>query len=57
MKTLLIAAIILLILFVVFQSFMILPSTKTEEQKYTVIQKGEDFEIRFYPAATIATIS
>jgi hypothetical protein len=29
---------------------------KTEEQKYNVIMKEKDFEIRFYPSATIATI-
>jgi hypothetical protein len=31
-------------------------TNKTEEQKYTVLQKEIDFEIRFYPAATFATI-
>jgi hypothetical protein len=30
---------------------------KTEEQKYTVIRKFKEFEIRFYPSATIATIN
>jgi hypothetical protein len=30
---------------------------KTEEQKYTVILKDKDFEIRFYPSVTIATIN
>jgi hypothetical protein len=30
---------------------------KTEEQKYTVILKDKDFEIRFYPSATLATIN
>lgn len=29
---------------------------KTEQQKYTVIKSDRDFEIRFYPAATLATI-
>jgi hypothetical protein len=29
---------------------------KTEEQNYTVVQKEKDFEIRFYPSATMATI-
>lgn len=29
---------------------------KAEEQKYTVIQSEKEFEIRFYPAATMATI-
>ena len=28
----------------------------TKNQKYTVISKNKDFEIRFYPAATMATI-
>ena len=30
---------------------------KTEEQKYSIIQRYKDFEIRFYPSATIATIN
>ncbi len=29
---------------------------KTEQQKYTVIKSDPDFEIRFYPSATLATI-
>jgi len=32
-------------------------ANKTEEQKYTVILKDKDFEIRFYPSATVATIN
>jgi hypothetical protein len=32
-------------------------TNKTEEQKYTVIHKDEDFEIRFYPATTLATVN
>jgi hypothetical protein len=32
-------------------------TNKTEEQKYTLIKAYDDFEIRFYPPATIATIS
>jgi len=42
--------------FVLFQSIIIMATNKTEEQKYTVMQKEKDFEIRFYPAATFATI-
>ena len=30
---------------------------KTEEQKSSIIQKYKEFEIRFYPSATIATIN
>ena len=29
---------------------------KTEEQNYKIIQKDQNFEIRFYPSATFATI-
>ena len=32
-------------------------TNKTEEQKYTLVKTYDDFEIRFYPPATIATIS
>jgi len=31
-------------------------SVKTEEQKYKVVQSQKDFEIRFYPSATLATV-
>ncbi len=41
---------------ILFQSFTNKNTNKTEEQKYTVIQKDQDFEIRFYPSATFATI-
>lgn len=32
-------------------------TNKTEHQKYSIIHKYKDFEIRFYPSATIATIN
>ena len=32
-------------------------TNKTEVQKYSIIQKYKDFEIRFYPSATIAIIN
>ena len=56
MKILRITLIVLFLFFVLFQSIIIMATNKTEEQKYTVIQKDKDFEIRFYPAATFATI-
>ena len=40
----------------IFQSFIMVSVNKTEEQNYTVIQKDQNFEIRFYPSATLATI-
>ena len=39
------------------QSFTIMSTNKTEEQKYSLVRKYKDFEIRFYPSATIATIN
>jgi hypothetical protein len=57
MKLFLIIASISLVLIVLFQSFTIMSSKKTEEQKYTVILKEDDFEVRFYPSTTIAKIS
>jgi len=32
-------------------------TNKTEEQKYSVVRRYKDFEIRFYPSATFATIN
>jgi hypothetical protein len=39
------------------QSFTAMAAVKTEEQKYKVVRQYSDFEIRFYPSATLATIS
>ena len=39
------------------QSFTIMSTNKTEEQKYSIVREYRDFEIRFYPSATIATIN
>lgn len=50
-----ILAVIILIIFLL-QSFIIMPANKTEEQKHSLVRKYKDFEIRFYPSATIATI-
>jgi len=32
-------------------------TNKTEEQKYSLVRKYKEFEIRFYPSATIAAIN
>jgi hypothetical protein len=56
MKTLIIVVVIAIFIVVIFQSFTLISANKTEEQKYTVILKDKDFEIRFYPSATVATI-
>lgn len=44
------------IVFIAFQSFMAISTAKTEKQQYRVVKKESDFEIRFYPPATFATI-
>jgi SOUL heme-binding protein len=46
----------MVVVFVLFQSFLIMSTDSTEEQKYKVVRAYEDFEIRFYPSAVIATI-
>lgn len=57
MKTFLISASIIFAVIIIFQSFIMVSVNKTEQQKYTVILKDQNFEIRFYPSATLATIS
>lgn len=56
MKAIIIAGSIVIVIFILFQSYSFMSTNKTEVQKYSVVQKDRDFEIRFYPAATIATI-
>ena len=57
MKVIIIFVIVIFVLIVLFQSFIIMPANKTEEQKHSLVRKYKDFEIRFYPSATIATIN
>jgi hypothetical protein len=57
MKTFIVVIAIAIVLIVIFQSYTIMAANKTEEQKYTVILKEKDFEIRFYPSTTLATIN
>lgn len=52
----LVLAIVLVILTFLFQSYTIMSTQKTKAQQYKVIHAEKDFEIRFYPAATIATV-
>ncbi len=56
MKTILVITVIAIFILAIFQSYTIMSAKKTEEQKYTVVMKDKDFEIRFYPSTTIATI-
>jgi hypothetical protein len=56
MKMFIIILIVIILITLLLQSFTIMPINKTEEQKYSLVRKYKDFEIRFYPSATIATI-
>jgi len=57
MKMFIIIMAVAILLIILFQSFIIMPANKTEEQKSSLVRKYKDFEIRYYPSATIATIS
>jgi hypothetical protein len=48
---------VIILLTLLLQSFIVMSTNKTEEQKYSIIQKYKDFEIRYYPSVTIATIN
>lgn len=57
-KLIMIILVVVVAIFIfIFQSFTIMSSNKTESQKYTVILKDNDFEIRFYPSTTVAKIN
>jgi hypothetical protein len=57
MKVIIIIAIVLAGLFILFQIYTTMSSGKTETQAYKVIRQEDGFEIRYYPAATMAMIS
>jgi hypothetical protein len=57
MKSTMIIAIAILLILLITQSFTIMSSNNTENQQYSVVLKEKEFEIRFYPATTIATIN
>jgi CHASE1-domain containing sensor protein len=44
----------ILILFIIVQTVLAMSSQKTEQQAYRVVLEERDFEIRFYPEATMA---
>ena len=57
MKIFIIVLALIILLTLILQSFIIMSTNRTEEQKNSIIHKYRDFEIRFYPAATMATIN
>jgi hypothetical protein len=56
MKSFMIILAIALAVFILFQSYMVVSTNSTEIQPYTVVKKEDGFEIRFYPATTMATV-
>ncbi len=57
MKTFIIISGIIIVIVVIIQTYITMASTKSETQPYQVIRTEKDFEIRYYPAATFASIS
>ena len=57
MKYFILILAVAILLIILIQSFTVMSANKTEEQKHSLIRKYKDFEIRFYPSATIATIN
>jgi hypothetical protein len=57
MKIAIIIAIIVIVLLIVFQTYTTMASEKSETQPYKVVRIEKDFEIRFYPSTTMATIT
>lgn len=49
-------SLLLIGIYLIFQSFKIVGAVKTEKQAYRVVKKEAGFEIRFYPSATMATV-
>lgn len=57
MKIILMSIGIAAVLFSIFQLYTTMATNKSETQSYKVIRKEKEFEIRFYPSATMAIIS
>lgn len=57
MKVLLILSATLILILIIAQIYFTMASAKTPTQPYQIIKHEKDYEIRFYPSATIATIT
>ncbi len=57
MKIALLITSIIIIVFVLIQLYISMATKKSETQPYKIVRLEKDFEIRFYPAITIATIT
>ncbi len=57
MKITIIVLAVLLVLFIAFQIFTTVSTNKTESQAFQMIRTEGDFEIRYYPSATMAFVT
>ncbi|MFM7153629.1 MAG: SOUL family heme-binding protein [Bacteroidota bacterium] len=57
MKPVFIGILLLLLLMFIFQACALFSSNGTEQQACQVISRGKDFEVRYYPEATMATVT
>jgi hypothetical protein len=57
MKITLIVTSIIVVVFILFQTYTTMATENSETQAYKVLRTEKDFEIRFYPSTTIATIN
>jgi len=56
MKNMWIVLLVVVIVFIAFQSFMSISNSNIERQKYRVVKAEKGFELRYYPPATFATV-
>ncbi len=57
MKTILILSFLIVGLIIAFQIYLVMSTSKTETQAYKILFSKDNFEIRFYPSVTIASIT
>ncbi len=57
MKTILILSFLIVGLIIAFQIYLVMSANKTETQVYKILFSKYNFEIRFYPSVTIASIT
>ena len=57
MKTIIVISLGILAILVFVQAYIVKATNDTEQQKYEVIESQQGFEIRYYPAATLASVN
>lgn len=57
MKIIIIGGVVFVFVFAAFQVYAAFSSRKTESQSYKVLKATKNFEIRYYPSTTVATIT